>query len=394
MFENIVPPPADKILQISQEFAADDRAEKIDLGVGVYKDEAGQTTIMPSVLKGEEVVAEKQTTKTYMGMLGDKEFSRLMANLVLADSVDMDRLAMIQTPGGSGALRVLMDYLKLASPDAVLHVPDPTWANHVPIAAKAGLKCDTYGYFNRDTKLVEFSLMEESLSRLGKNDIVLLHGCCHNPTGADLSPEQWDRVAELARDKGFVPFVDLAYLGFGDGLEADAHGVRKLVSTVDEMVVAASCSKNFSIYRERTGCGFVLAKDQTQRDIAQASLGSLARTNYSMPPDHGSAIVREILSDPALKSQWQKELDEIRLRINSIRQELASEFRRKTNSGRFDFIAEHRGMFTVLGLSPESVARLKSDHAIYMVGDSRINIAGLKLDDIPRFVDAVLAAGQ
>jgi len=393
MLERLQMPPAEKILQIAIDFAADPRAEKIDLGIGVYKDDAGVTAILNTVKEAEKRILASQESKSYMGLLGDADFVKAVSDVILGDKAPWERVSAIQTPGGSGALRLLFELIKLASPDAKVWLPDPTWANHLPVLRQAGLTHKTYPYFDNETLRVDFDAMIATLEGVPDGDIVLLHGCCHNPTGANLSREQWDGIAEIAGARGFIPFIDIAYQGFGDGLDEDAYGVRALISKAGEMFVASSCSKNFAIYRERTGLAMTLSPDGDIAKRALEQMKGLARVNHSMPPDHGAAIVRTILTDPALRAQWREELDAMRQRIASLRNKLAETFRARTNSDRYDFLAEHRGMFSLLGITPEQVKQLRADHAIYMVDDSRINVAGLKEDQIERFVDAVAAVG-
>ena len=393
MLERLDMPPPEKILQIAADFAADPREEKIDLGVGVFKNDAGVTAILKTVKKVEKIILESQDSKSYIGLLGDVVFNKAVGQVILGQDAAWDRISAIQTPGGSGALRLLFELVNYASPGATVWVPEPTWANHLPTLVQAGLAHKSYSYFDTKTLHVNFDAMLASLETIPAGDILLLHGCCHNPTGANLSPDQWDEIAGIVERRGIIPFVDIAYQGFGDGLEKDAYGVRALAKRVPEMFIASSCSKNFAIYRERTGLAMVLSKDSNTAKPTIARLKTLARANHSMPPDHGAAIVRSILTDPTLRGEWLVELEAMRSRIADLREQLAETFRTRTNSDRYDFLAEHRGMFSLIGISPEQVKRLRDDHAIYMVEDSRINIAGLKNDQIDRFVEAVVAVG-
>jgi aspartate aminotransferase len=393
MFETLTQPAPDKILALIALFRDDPRPNKVDLGVGVYKDREGRTPIMPSVRAAEQALFAEQTTKSYLGLTGDTAFDAAMIQLVLADAVPAERVRAIQAPGGSGALRILFDLLHRARAGAKVWVSDPTWPNHIPIIEATGLKTVPYPYFDAATGTVRFEAMLAALAAAQAGDIVLLHGCCHNPTGANLTLDQWREVGQLIVEKNLFPFVDIAYQGFGEGLDADAAGVRLLASLVPEMAVAASCSKNFSVYRDRVGCAILLAPTAAQADIAQAQLGSVARANYSMPPDHGAAAVRIILGDAGRRAAWVAEVDEIRTRMVALREGLAAALRKHSGSNRFDFVAHHRGMFSRLGLSVEQVHRLRAEHAIYMVDDSRINVAGLpddRLDDVARAIVAVL----
>ena len=393
MFETLTSPAPDKILALIALLRDDPRQHKVDLGVGVYKDREGRTPIMQSVRDAEQVLFAEQTTKTYLGLAGDTAFDTKMTELVLGDAAPAARVRAIQAPGGSGALRILFELLRRARSDATVWVSDPTWPNHIPMIEASGLKHVSYPYFDAATGTVRFEAMLAALAQAKPDDVVLLHGCCHNPTGANLTLEQWREIGKLIVEKRLFPFVDIAYQGFGEGLEADAAGVRALASVVPSMAVAASCSKNFSVYRDRVGCSILLAPTAAEADVAYSQLCSVARVNYSMPPDHGAAAVRIILTDPVRRAAWVSEVEAIRQRMIVLREGLAAALRTHSGSNRFDFVAQHRGMFSRLGLSVEQVHRLRAEHAIYMVDDSRINIAGLpddRLDDVARAIVAVL----
>lgn len=391
MFETLKPAAPDKIIALIGMYRDDPRKTKVDLGVGVYKDEEGRTTIMRAVREAEKALFTEQTTKTYLGMAGDVAFNTAMIRLVLGPDADLSRARAAQAPGGSGALRVIAELLRRARPEAVVWLSDPTWPNHVPLMEAAGLKTASYPYFDAASGGVRFDDMIAALGKAKAGDVVLLHGCCHNPTGANLTIEQWAVVADLLVEKQLFPFVDLAYQGFGDGLDADAQGVRLLASRVPEMAIAASCSKNFSVYRDRVGCAILLARDEAQADIGFSQICSVARAMYSMPPDHGAAAVRLVLSDPDLRADWEAELDAVRARMIKLREGLADALRKRTNSDRFDFVAKHRGMFSRLGLTVEQVHRLRSEHGIYMVDDSRINVAGLPDDRLDELAQAIVS---
>ena len=393
MLSSLKPSPADPILQIMAEFQADPRPNKIDLGVGVYKDGAGLTVIPKAVKMAEARILESQDTKSYLGLLGDVGFASLMSELVLGDVVSSDRVSAIQTAGGSGALYILMNLAREANPDATIWASSPTWDNHHAMAEGLGLKTRSYAYFNPKTRAVEADRMMEDLKAAGPNDIVLLHGCCHNPTGANLTFADWERLTEMALAQGFLPMIDIAYQGFGDGLDQDAAGLRHMAARVPEMLIATSCSKNFALYRDRTGCAIVVSGSAEAQVAARANLMTLMRITYSMPPDHGAAIVRTILSDPELRKVWEDELTEMRIRMLSLRQSLTKAMRARTNSDRFDFIADHRGMFSLIGATPEQVNRLRDEFAIYIVGDSRLNIAGLREERMDEIADAFAAVG-
>lgn len=391
MFETLTLAPPDKILSLSVLYRNDPRAEKMDLGVGVYKDSEGRTLIMNAVREAEKRLYDTQTTKTYVGMGGDDGFNKGMLKLVFGEDADLSRMFACQTAGGSGALRTIADLLKKAKPDATVWLSDPTWANHAPILTAGGLKTATYPYFDAATGGVKFDAMVEALKKIPAGDVVLLHGCCHNPTGANLTLDQWAVVADILVEKGLFPFVDLAYQGFGDGLEEDAASVRLLAAKVPEMAIATSCSKNFSVYRDRVGAVILVAPDAERAKIAGSQALIVTRVLYSMPPDHAAAAVRIILEDDALRANWKTELEEMRLRMLNLRTGFAEALRRQSNSSRFDFIAEHRGMFSRLGITEEQVNRLREEYGIYMVGDSRFNVAGLKEDRLEDLAKAVVS---
>lgn len=392
MLSNLKPQAPDSILKLIEEFKADTRQGKIDLGVGVYKDPQGVTPVMRAVKAAEQRIWETQTTKAYTGLAGEPEYRNAMARMVLKD-VPGDRLASLATVGGTGAIRQALELARLANPGATVYVSNPTWPNHLSIMKFMGLPFVEYRYFDAETRGVDFDGLKADIARAGKGDIVLLHGCCHNPTGANLSMEQWDEVAAILEKSGAIPLIDLAYQGFGDGLEEDAAATRMIAQRLPEVLIAASCSKNFGIYRERTGILFALAENTAARDLAQGSMAFLNRQNYSFPPDHGARVVSTILTDDALRADWAAELEEVRNTMLGLRSQLASELRDLSGSDRFDFIGQHRGMFSRLGATPEQVAKLKSDAAIYMVGDSRLNIAGLNESTIPVLARAIIEAG-
>jgi aromatic-amino-acid transaminase len=391
MFETLTAAPPDKILNLSVLYRNDPRPEKMDLGVGVYKDSSGATVIMKAVREAEKRLYDSQTTKTYVGMGGDEGFNKAMLRMVFGDDADLSRMFSAQTAGGSGALRTIADLLKRARPDATVWLSDPTWANHAPILKAASLPTATYPYFDAATGTVKFDAMLEGLKAAKPGDVILLHGCCHNPTGANLTMAQWEKVADLLVERNLFPFVDLAYQGFGDGLEEDCAPVRLLAGKVPEMAIATSCSKNFSVYRDRVGAAILMGKDAESVKIAGSQLLTVTRVLYSMPPDHAAAAVRIILEDDALRADWKAELEQMRLRMLNLRKGFADALRRHSNSDRFDFIAEHRGMFSRLGITEAQVDRLREEFGIYMVGDSRFNVAGLKEDRLEELAKAVVS---
>lgn len=392
MFSALKPQPADKILALMGQFKADPRADKIDLGVGVYKDATGHTPIMRAVKAAEKQLWEAETTKTYTGLAGDPGFNAAMADLVLGGTVDAGRISSVATPGGTGAVRQAFELARMAAPQGRVFVSDPTWPNHLSILKHLGMEAVPYRYFDAETRAVDFAGMMADLAAARAGDIVLLHGCCHNPTGANLTLPEWEEVAALLEKTGAVPMIDIAYQGFGDGLDADAAGVRLIANRLPEVLIAASCSKNFGIYRERTGALIALS-DPARQEVTQGTLAYLNRQNYSFPPDHGARLVTMILTDPVLRAEWEAELEEVRLGMLKLREGLAAELQRLSGSDRFGFLAQHRGMFSRLGATPEQVERLKTEHGIYMVGDSRLNIAGLNATTVPILAEAVIEVG-
>lgn len=393
MLGSLKPQQPDKILALMGEFQADTRQGKIDLGVGVYRDASGRTPIMRAVKEAERRLVETETTKTYTALPGEPAFRAAMTGMILGDAVPAGRAASLATVGGTGAIRQGLELARLASPGLTVWYSDPTWPNHVSILDFMGLPKRTYRYFDNATRGVDFDGMLADLAAVQPGDVVLLHGCCHNPTGANLSAGQWEAVAALLERTGAMPLVDLAYQGFGDGLEEDAAGTRLIAARLPETLIAASCSKNFGIYRERTGILLALTGDDRARELAQGTMAYLNRQTYSFPPDHGARIVTTILGDAALAADWKAELESVRNHMLGLRDQLAGELRALTGSDRFDFIARHRGMFSRLGATPEQVEAIKRDAAIYIVGDSRINIAGLNRDTVPILARAIVEAG-
>ena len=393
MLETLTSLPADKILALMAQFKEDPRTDKVDLGVGVYKDASGNTPVMRAVKEAERRILAEQTSKSYTGLAGDPAFGVAMRELVLADSVPAARVAAVATPGGTGAIRQALELIKMAAPNATVWLSNPTWPNHPSIIKYLGMKMAEYRYFDEDTRGVDFDGLLADLDGLSAGDVVLLHGCCHNPTGANLTYAQMAQVIAKMQEKGAVPLVDIAYQGFGDGLDADALITRQIASSFENVLIAASCSKNFGIYRERTGLLMAIAKDADQQKLAQQTLAFLNRQNYSFPPDHGARIVTTILNDPDLRADWEAELEETRNGMLALRQQLADELKRLTNSDRFNFLADHRGMFSRLGTTPEKVEKLRAEHGIYMVGDSRMNIAGLNAQTVPILAKAIIDAG-
>jgi len=385
MFDKLTAMPSDPILGLMTKYREDTHANKVDLGVGVYKDEAGHTPILTCVKKAEQHRIDTEETKVYIGPTGSADFNRLLGELAFGidnPAILANRVRTVSTPGGTGALRVAADFIKRASSvtksgEAVIWVSDPTWANHTGLFEAAGITVKTYPYYDYDTKSLKFDEMKAVLANVGPDDVVLLHACCHNPSGMDLSPSQWDEIIELTKVQGFTPLIDMAYQGFGDGVDEDAYGVRKMAAAVDNMILCSSCSKNFGLYRERIGACTIVGKNASSADIAFSVLLYVVRCIYSMPPAHGAAIVETILGSDELKQEWLAELKVMRDRINGNRSMLVEKLKEKGVTRNFDFIADQKGMFSFLGISPQQVEQLQREHSIYMVDSSRISIAGI-----------------
>ncbi len=393
MFEAIQTLPPDPILGLTKAYESDANPNKIDLGVGVYKDESGTTPIFKAVKEAERRWEKEETTKVYISPPGFADFNSAVQKLILgADhpALATDRVRSVMSPGGCGALRVGAEFINRCKPGATIWVSKPTWANHVPLLGSAGLKIAEYPYYNGATHSVDFDAMLKALEDAARGDLLLLHGCCHNPTGADLNPKQWEAVAELAARKGLVPFVDLAYQGLGEGLDEDAHGPRVLAGVVPELLLAYSCSKNFGLYRERIGALLTVAPTPEQADAGLTHINSIARGIYSMPPSHGGALVKTVLNDPALYAQWKTEVDGMRKRIHMLRGLLADTLKNLKAPRDFEFIKREYGMFSFLGVSKEQVQRLRTEYSIYMVDSSRINVAGVSPKNVEYLAKAII----
>jgi aspartate aminotransferase len=396
MFSTLQARPTDALLGLITAFKNDNRSQKIDVGVGVYRDEHGATPVMRAVKAAETQLLAAQQSKTYLGLVGEPLFNAAMSKLVMGSIEPFvgERLRSVQTAGGCAALRALSDLIAISKPDATVWVSNPTWINHIPLVSAARLKIAYYPYFDSTLQQVDFMAMRDCLSKLGPNDVVLFHGACHNPTGADLTEKQWDEIALLAHARGFLPFVDLAYQGLGRGMDEDAYAVRRLAQVVPEMLVAVSCSKSFAVYRERAGLAMVLGTNATESKNMMDHMLTAIRGNYSMPPDHGAACVQMILNDPILRADWSDELASMRVRIAQLRQGLADGLNKRLGNDSYSYIAKQYGMFSLLGLSKAQVTRLREDFGIYMPDDSRTNIAGLKASQIPAFVEAIAAVSK
>ena len=394
MFENFPHKPLFGANLVSKLFAEDTRDDKLDLGLGVYKSSEDQTTILRSVKKAEARLLKGQETKSYVGLAGDKVFSRRLAELTMGSDQAWDRISIAQTPGGVAAMRVGFEMVHAAQPGATVWVSNPTWANHPPIIQHAGLAVQAYPYFNEETGGVDFDAMTKCLGGLPACDVVLLQASCHNPTGAGLENTQWNIIAELCKKRGLLPFLDVAYQGFGMGIEEDSYAPRLFAKVMPELLVAVTCSKNFANYRDRVG---IIAIQATNSDTAhRSSLKMLDLINalYAMPPDHGAAIVSDILSDRGLRSEWERELAEMRERLANLRIALAAAMRRETNSTEFDFLERQQGMFSILPVTPEQVEAMRIDHGMYIVSNGRINIAGIAESQVNRVAKVIAGVRQ
>ena len=398
MFESLKPVAGDPILGLMAAYRADSREHKIDLGVGVYQDDSGRTPVMKSVKLAEAKLMELENTKAYQGIAGDAGYNQLMMALLFGNDhsiLTSNRLVTLQAPGGSGSLRVGAEVIQRARPDAKLWVGLPTWPNHIPLMGSAGFEIKEYPYYDKSTHSINIEAMMGTLNKVPAGDVVLLHGCCHNPTGADLQPEHWDKIADIALERGFIPFIDIAYQGLGQSLDADAYGLRMMAKRLPELLVASSCSKNFGLYRERTGSITMIAESAKQAKIVSAQSMSTARQIYSMPPAHGALLVSLILGDDQLRANWQTELEEVRLRIKSMRTLLTDGINNNAAGMDFSHIKQQQGMFSFLGITSDQLNRLREEFAIYIVGSTRVNLAGINstnIDYLTKSIKTVLDA--
>ncbi len=391
MFSRLQALPADPILGLSIKYKADTNPLKIDLGVGVYKNEAGETTILNCVKKAEKFRLENEVTKTYIGGAGSALFNEQMTSLIFGDHkvITENRVKTVSTPGGTGALRVAAEFISRCKTGAKIWLSNPTWANHKGVFSAAGLDIQEYAYYDYENKTLDFDAMLNALKQVGKDDFVLLHACCHNPSGMDLSQEQWQQVAAVAKDVGFTPLIDMAYQGFGDGLEEDAYGVRLMAETVTNMILCSSCSKNFGLYRERIGACTVIGETPATTEIALSIIANVARTIYSMPPAHGAAVVETILTSEELRNEWYVELAEMRNRINDNRSVIVDKLKEKGVTRDFSHISTQKGMFSFLGITAEQVQRLQDEYSVYMVGSSRMSIAGISPSNVDHLAESI-----
>lgn len=389
MFQQLPGLPADPILGLSAAFQQDTNPLKVDLGVGVYKDEAGNTPVLAAIRRAQQLLVERETSKAYLPPAGPAGFNTAIQNLIFGADHPVQlagRVNTVLTPGGCGALRVAAELIQLARPGATIWVSTPTWANHIPLLGSAGLKIREYPYYDPATQAIDYDAMMIALGHVRAGDLVLLHGCCHNPCGTDLNESQWRDLTALAAKNGWTPFIDMAYQGFGDGVEADALGVRLMAESLPELLVAASCSKNFGLYRERTGSLSFVGETSPLAENVKTQILKVARGIYSMPPAHGALLVESVLTDAALRQQWLDEVAAMRDRIKSLRHGLADALAPVAD---FSFIPRQRGMFSFLGLRQDQVIRLRDDFSVYMVDSSRINLAGINRANLPYLAEAI-----
>ena len=393
MFSQLQPRPADPILGLTVKFKADSNPRKIDLGAGIYKDELGNTPVLDCVKAAEQLRVDGESSKAYINSAGSPLFIEKINQLMLGEHrvIAENRIRTVSTPGGTGALRVAGEFIRACKPGATIWVSNPTWANHEGVFTAAGLTVKTYPYYDYENKCLDFEGMLEALKQVSADDAVLIHACCHNPSGMDLDQQQWAQVAEVAREVGFLPVVDMAYQGFGEGLDEDASGLRLLADAVDEMIICSSCSKNFGLYRERIGACSIIGKSAEAADIISSVLMPTVRVNYSMPPAHGAAIVETVLSSPELTAQWHVELKEMRDRIGGMRQLLVDKLAEKGVTHDFSFITRQKGMFSFLGIDKDQVQRLQDEYSIYIVGSSRISIAAIAPDNVDYLAESIKA---
>ena len=392
MFQSLQALPPDPILGLTAAFKADANPNKIDLGMGVYKDRVGNTPIMKAVKQAEKIILQSQDSKTYVGPNGAADYNETIAKLILGQDLLRNlskRRVTVQTPGGCGGLRLAAEFISKANAEATVWVSDPTWANHKPLIGSAGLKFKSYPYYDQESHSVKFVDMLKILQQVPQGDLVLLHGCCHNPSGADLSPEQWEAVRDVALQQGFNVFIDLAYQGMGTGLEEDVYGVRLLAESLPELIIVSSCSKNFGLYRERTGAVTLVCDSDESCATASTVLTAAARANYSMPPDHGAAIVQLIMNSPELRSSWEEELKDIRDRINRLRSQFVQKLKDAEIARDFSFIENEKGMFSFLGINTGQIKTLIEKYSIYLVDSSRINVASINDNNIDYLVSSL-----
>jgi aromatic-amino-acid transaminase len=394
MFEKVVAAPADPILGLTEEFKKDPRAEKINLGVGIYKTEQGETPVLATVKKAEAALVETEKTKSYLTIEGTAEYALAVQKLLFgadAELINAQRAKTAQAPGGTGALRVAGEFIKRQLGDVKIWISNPTWANHHGVFRAAGLETVEYAYYNPETKDKDFAAMLADLEKASAGDVVLLHGCCHNPTGIDPTAQEWEALAKLVADKGLLPLFDFAYQGFAKGVEEDAQGLRAFAKFNKEILVASSFSKNFGLYNERVGAFTLVAESQEIAETAFSQVKAIIRSIYSNPPAHGSAVVTHILNDAALRAEWEAEVAEMRDRIQEMRELFVATLKEEGVAADFSFIERQNGMFSFSGLNKDQVARLKEEFAIYIVGSGRISVAGMTKSNMGPLCKAIAA---
>jgi aspartate aminotransferase len=392
MFEHLDALPPDPILGLIAAYAADPNPKKIDLGIGVYRDEFGATPMLDCVVEAEKILLDTQTTKTYLGPPGVAGFNQAITELILgkdSNALRQGRVRTVQTPGGTGALRVAADLIKVAKPESELWASDPTWANHLALFPGAGVSMHSYPYFDAESSSLRFDDMVDALQQRGPGDVVLFHACCHNPCGISPNPEQWQIIADIACVQGFTPMVDMAYMGLERGVEEDCLALRLFSEQCPELIFASSCSKNFAMYRERVGAITIVAQDEEKAAAVESVIHNVTRMNYSMPPAHGPAVVDIILHSDDLRAQWISELGVMRDRINGLRKELSEKIAASGIQRDFSFIARQSGMFSFMGLTVEQVHRLRDEFAIYTVNSSRVNVASFNDNNMDYFIEAL-----
>ncbi len=392
MLDHLKALPPDPILGILAAYKLDNNPDKIDLGIGVYKDENGETPMLPSVIQAEKEMIARQTSKSYLGPPGVTGFNSAITRIIFGAGLAAEfaeRICTVQTPGGTGALRVAADLLQAANPGSTVWVSDPTWANHQAIFPAAGLQNGSYPYFDKTNSSLRFNDMMEALSKRGPEDTVLFHACCHNPCGVSPTAEQWDQITDLAADRGFLPLIDMAYQGFESSLEEDNRAVRLFTQKCPEVIIASSCSKNFAVYRDRVGALSVVSKGSEQSKAVETVIHSLTRKSYSMPPAHGPAVIDIILHSAELEAMWRDEVKGMRDRINGLRNEMVQRMSAAGIARDFSFLQRQTGMFSFMGLEVNQVRALRERYSIYTVDSSRVNIASLNQGNMDYFVQSL-----
>ena len=391
MFEGLEQLPADAILGLMAEFESDSRPQKIDLGVGVYRAADGNTPVLEVVKEAERQLVETQSTKAYLGTAGEPSFNAAIQQLIFGDTAPEERLTTVQTPGGSGSLRVAASLLKKLQPVSPVWVSEPTWNNHVPLLGGAGLELKPYPYYDTLKHVIRVDAMLDALRAIPQGETVLFHACCHNPSGLDPSEDEWRAITDVVVERELLPFIDMAYQGFSRGLDEDAFAIRHMAGRVKEMIVASSCSKNFGLYRDRVGTLSMMAENGESSAKIRSQLSYIARTIYSMPPDHGAAVVSTVLNDVSLTAKWHAELAQMRRRLKDMRAQLNDALKAKAPDHDFSHLVRATGMFCFLGISTEQVEALKKDHGVYLVSSSRINVAGVTPDKVEYLAGAIAA---